>query len=345
MDLTKPYEKGYFPESILKGLKFYYELLDKVNIRIYLNESFSLKRKDIQLAIDFLSSIPDDADINNIYISHPQLTLGMESLESFSTLTLEELYDNETRIIFCLDHFLFTATNIMLIKAKIGISKTIHSLSIDDKIKYLIENKYYYTQNQDSFPARFKKETVEYCDSLIKKYKELREAEESNPINEEVKKMIESYFLLINSSIKSNDLISPLLDKKFEEFASKLKAMLFIPSFYDIKASDKERTFHIFLLGVLQGRVEGYKVSSNKESGIGRYDIALFPLENKNPGVIIEIKKIETTSNIEEELDNALKQIQSRHYHTELNNSGVNIILNIAIVFEGLEPHIKFRVG
>src|SRR5688572_5161200 len=105
MALTKPYEKSYFPKSILKGLKFYYELLDKVNIQIYLEKNFPIKRKDIQLAIDFLSSIPDDADINNLCFSHPQLTLRMESLESYSTLTTEQLPFSETRIIFCLDHF------------------------------------------------------------------------------------------------------------------------------------------------------------------------------------------------------------------------------------------------
>ena len=177
---------------------------------------------------------------------------------------------------------------------------------------------------------------------MIEKYKEIRDAEESSPLNVEVKMMVESYLSLFNKSIKNNDLISPLLENKFDEFVRKLKTMLLIPSYYDINSKDKEKIFHIYLLGVLQGRVDGYTISSNKESGTGRYDISLIPLENKNTGVIIEIKKIETKSNIELELDNALKQIETRFYHTELKIAGVSRILNIAIVFEGLEPHIKF---
>jgi hypothetical protein len=290
MDLLKPYEKNFFPKSILKGLKFYYELIDKVNIQIYIKENFPIKRKDIQIAIDFLSDIPEDALINNLCFSHPQLTLAMESLESYSNLSAEELSYNETRIIFCLDHLLFVAINTMLFQVKNEIPKTIHGLTTNEKIKYLIKNKYYYTLNESSFPTRFVKEAVVYCDSLIEKYKELLEAEEINPLTDEVRKMVESYLSLINSSIKNNDLISPLLENKFDEFVSKLKAMLFIPSFYDINSQDKEKIFHIYLLGVLQGRIEGYNVSSNKESGTGRYDIILTPLENKNTGVIIEIK-------------------------------------------------------
>lgn len=345
MDLTKPYEKNYFPKSILKGLNFYYELLDKANIQIYLKENFPLKRKDIQLAIDFLSSIPEDALINNLCFSHPQLTLAMESMEGYSTLSQGELQHCEMRIIFCLDHLLFTATNTMFHHAKNEIPKAIKDLPLNEKINYLIENKYYYTQNESSFPTRFIKEATAYCDSLIEKYKELREAEANNPLTDEVKKMVESYLSLINNSIKNNDLISPLTENKFDEFVGKLKAMLFIPSFYDINKSDKEKTFHIYLLGVLQGRVEGYNVSSNKESGTGRYDIVLTPLEKRNTGVIIEIKKIETTTRIDDELTAALKQIETRHYLTELKYSGVTSILKIAIVFEGLEPHIKFEAS
>ncbi len=233
----------------------------------------------------------------------------------------------------------------MFFKAKAHISQAINELSLNDKIKYLIENKYYYTQNEGSFPSKFIKDTVEFCASLIEKYKEIRQSEETNQVSDEVKKMVEGYLSLITNNIQSNDLISPLTEKKYDEFISKLTAMLYIPSFFDIKGDDKEHIFHIYLLGVLQGRVTGYKVSSNKESGIGRYDISLYPIENSNPGAIIEIKKIDNTSNIELELNEAIKQIENKHYNTELKSFGVNTILNIAIVFEGLQPHIQYKIN
>lgn len=344
MDLTKPYDKSFCPKSILKGLQFYYELLDKVNIQIYLKENFPIKRKDIQLSIDFLSSIPLDAQINNLCFSHPQLTLAMESMDVYTKLSKEELHYSETRIILFLDHLLLTATNTMLHHAKNEIPKAINTLPINEKVNYLIKNKYYYTQNEGSFPTRFVKEVTEYCDSLIEKYKEIRaSAEANNLINDEVKRMVEQYLALVQDNIQSNDLVSPLRNRNFNEFILKLKRILLIPSFYDITLEDKERVFHIYLLGILQGRIDGYKITSNKESGFGRYDIALTPIEIDQIGVIIEIKKRGHNSNINNELNDALNQIEEKYYFTEMRNQGIKSFLQIAIVFEGLDPHIKHK--
>lgn len=344
MDLTKPYEKKYLPNQVLKGLTFYFALLDKVNIEIYLKENFPLKRKDIELLIHFLSTLSEKSEINRISFSHPQLTLAMESLEQYASLAKEKLMSSENQIYFCLDHLVNTATNLMVFNAKFEIPKVIDDLTIEEKIKYLIENKYYYTQNEGSFPTNFVIQAVAYCDSLIEKYKELRSAEDVNPINEEVKKMVESYFSLIKNSVEKNNLVQPLVNNRYDEFIVKLKSMMLIPSYFDIKSEDKERIFHVYLLGVLQGKIEGYRVSSNKESGIGRYDIALIPVEAKNPAVIIEIKKLPVSSKVDLELDKALKQIQIKQYKTEINTLGINTILNISIVFEGLEPHLKYSI-
>ena len=151
MDLNKPYEKSFFPDSILKGLKFYFELLDKVNIQFYLEDNFPIKRKDVQLAIDFLSDIPKEASINNLCSSHPQLTLSMETIEVYSTNSTKEFQYSEMRIISCLNQLLFTALNIMIFHVKNEIPKAINKLTTNEKIKYLIENKYYYTKTKIHF--------------------------------------------------------------------------------------------------------------------------------------------------------------------------------------------------
>ncbi len=344
MDIINPYEKIYFAKSILKGIMFYYEQLDKINKSIYLEKNFPIKRKDVLVAINFLNAIPEDDMLNNFSQSHPQLQSAMERIDFYSNLSVAELSYNEMHIIIYLDHLLFSAINIMFFKVKIEIPKAIKDLSIDEKIKYLIENKYYYLQNESSFATMFISQAVAYCDSEIEKFKELRASVEINPITAEINKMVEQYLFLVQDNIQGNQLISPLIEQKFPEFIAKLKRMLLIPSFFDITEADKERTFHVFVLGVLQGRIEGYNISSNKESGVGRYDIALTPIELKNPGVLIEIKKREKDkANIENELDEALNQIEKKLYFTEMRNIGVQTILNVAIVFEGLEPHIKYN--
>ncbi|MBL0257555.1 MAG: hypothetical protein IPQ03_08495 [Bacteroidetes bacterium] len=75
------------------------------------------------------------------------------------------------------------------------------------------------------------------------------------------------------------------MNKSFQSLLQNSNECSWIPSFFDITEADKERTFHVFVLGVLQGRIEGYNISSNKESGVGRYDIALTPIELKNPSI------------------------------------------------------------
>ena|SRR5687768_7972597 len=184
VDLTKPYEKNFFPHSILEGLSFYYKLLDRVNIRVYLEENFPLKRKDIEITIDFLNSIPKGNEVTRICQSHPELTWAIESIESFSSLDISELSKNEIQITSFLDRLLFSGVNIMIFKAKTDIPNSIKDLSLNEKIKHLIEYKYHCNLNEGSFPGKFINEIVKYCDSLIEKYKDIREAVGDNQTKE-----------------------------------------------------------------------------------------------------------------------------------------------------------------
>ena len=94
----------------------------------------------------------------------------------------------------------------------------------------------------------------------------------------------------------------------------------------------------------MQSKVVAYNVSSNGESGLGRFDIIMKPIFISNPGVIIEIKKIDKTSDMDSELDGALDQIERKQYNYDMNVNGIKTILNIAIVFNRKEPNIKYIV-
>lgn len=346
MYIENPYEKKYFPASILNGIQFYYSLLDKVNIQIYLEENFPVKRVDVELVIKFLSNLPKEALINNITFSSPSIEYSIESIESFSTLSIEKSKVRENQIYIFLFDVLDTGINLMVLHYKHDkIPTAIIELSTSQKLQYLINLKFHFIQNTGSYPAKFIKEIVVFCDSLISQYKEIQVTEEPNVINEQITKMIKQYLSLIENNIANNDLITPLVQKNYELFLSKIREMLYIPSYFDIKESDKENSFHLYLLGVLQGRVAGYTTSSNKESGIGRYDIALSPIENCNPAVIIEIKKIDSDSDVDIELSKALDQIQLKRYFTDFRTNGIQDIVNIAIVFNGRNPNIKYHVG
>ena len=89
-----------------------------------------------------------------------------------------------------------------------------------------------------------------------------------------------------------------------------------------------ENFFHGFVLGLMVDQSENYIITSNRESGFGRYDIMLEPKDKqtqKYPGIVIEFKVINPRkeNSLEETVEAALKQIEEKNYDAELINRGV----------------------
>ena len=97
------------------------------------------------------------------------------------------------------------------------------------------------------------------------------------------------------------------------------------------KESDKrapENFYHGFVLGLMVDQTENYIITSNRESGYGRYDIMLEPIDKSNekqPGIVIEFKVInpKKEKTLEETVEAALKQIEDKGYDAELVKRGV----------------------
>ena len=108
--------------------------------------------------------------------------------------------------------------------------------------------------------------------------------------------------------------------------------------------SDKrtpERFYHGFVLGLLVDLRGRYEVSSNRESGFGRYDVMLRPLHPEDDGIILEFKifnpKKENT--MEETVQAALQQIQDKNYEQTLLEQGIGAerIRKYGFAFRGKE--------
>lgn len=97
-----------------------------------------------------------------------------------------------------------------------------------------------------------------------------------------------------------------------------------------------ENFYHGFMLGVCALFGNSY-VTSNRESGDGRYDIALSPKGNNLPGIIIELKaeKNCNENELQELAKTALKQIDDKKYDTELKSKGVKTIYKYGVAFSG----------
>lgn len=103
-----------------------------------------------------------------------------------------------------------------------------------------------------------------------------------------------------------------------------------------------EAFYHGMMLGLCAVLGSQYKVRSNRESGLGRFDIELLPMVQGIPGFIFEFKH---TKDINADLDSlansALRQIEDMKYDTELNDFGVEDIVKIGIAFRQKSAVVK----
>jgi len=135
-----------------------------------------------------------------------------------------------------------------------------------------------------------------------------------------------------NSMLKS--LITGDIDN-FREFFERL--VLETLSSFDVGGEEPERFYHALVLGMLSSLFETHLVKSNRESGMGRYDIMLIPKNKTKLGIIIEFKKVRTRLNetLESEAKKALQQIEAKNYEAELRALGIEKILKLGISFLG----------
>ena len=98
-----------------------------------------------------------------------------------------------------------------------------------------------------------------------------------------------------------------------------------------------ENFYHGLVLGLCATLDNRFYITSNRESGEGRYDICLCPKDGKLPGILIELKAAKDCP--EDELkvlsEKALAQIDNRKYETELTVKGVRNILKYGVAFSG----------
>ena len=88
---------------------------------------------------------------------------------------------------------------------------------------------------------------------------------------------------------------------------------------------EPERFYHGFVLGLIVDLAGKYRITSNRESGFGRYDVIMEPLEKNLDAIVMEFKVQNTAKekSLEQTVQNALRQIEEKQYDTELLARGI----------------------
>ena len=157
------------------------------------------------------------------------------------------------------------------------------------------------------------------------------------------------YCLLIKTWLRGEqkpewykEFIENLLVGKTENFEADLKIILEnIVSSHDVA---NEKFYHGLVLGFLS-TLKNYEIKSNRESGRGRYDIAVIPNDSQALGLLFELKNIKKTASnatLIKQAKKALQQIDDKNYVAEFKQRGICKVLKIALVFKGKDFQLKY---
>ena len=160
--------------------------------------------------------------------------------------------------------------------------------------------------------------------------------------NKEIRKFFKNEFIDITfGASEFRKTMETLKNNKIEEFEKNLQNILLKSTSY--MDGKNENFYHGLFLGMSFYLDNKYSVKSNREAGLGRYDVLIEPINKKERAFILEFKVTDSEKNLEKFSKEALEQIINKKYNIELIEKGIKNITYIGIAFYKKQLRISYK--
>ena len=160
--------------------------------------------------------------------------------------------------------------------------------------------------------------------------------------NREVKEFFKQKFIDVNfgESLFRNTM-EALKKNKIDNFEKYLQNIILKSTSYN--DTKNEDFYHGLILGMTLYLDRDYYITSNKESGLGRYDVIIEPKNKNNRGFILEFKVAKSEKELEKVSEEAIEQIINKKYDISLKERGIRDITLIGIAFFGKILKVNYK--
>jgi len=167
--------------------------------------------------------------------------------------------------------------------------------------------------------------------------------------NEEIRGSMRQLVLRVSFGRKDTQALSQamkgLVMGKVDPFIRFVKAYIrYAVSYFDGDKEEKEKPYHMLILGLLAFFANTHHVRSNRESGDGRYDIGLEPkpTHKSMKAIIIEIKVASEGENLKQVAQKAFQQIKDKAYKADMDARGITDYVLLGMAFSGKEVEVIY---